>query len=94
MMDHLRESAAEAESSATAPTLVAAPSGPSTASVVRHMPQNQADDSRSGPVKVLVVDDDPETARGLSRALTATGNEVYIAASGAEALSALQAKRI
>jgi len=45
---------------------------------------------RNGPVSVLVVDDDPETARALCRALSATGNEVHVSQSGAEALTVLK----
>lgn len=90
-MDHLHETAAEAESSVKAPNLVAAPREPCATGAVRQVPRPASEESRSGPVRVLVVDDDPETARALSRALTATGHEVSVTASGAEALTALQA---
>jgi len=45
---------------------------------------------RSGPVKILLVDDDPETARGLSRSLMGLGHRVTTHQTGQEALVALQ----
>jgi EAL domain-containing protein (putative c-di-GMP-specific phosphodiesterase class I) len=45
--------------------------------------------ARSGPVSVLVVDDDPETARGIQRSLMAMGNRVEVQTSGPEAVEAL-----
>lgn len=48
--------------------------------------------ARSGAIKVLVVDDDSETAKALKRSLVAMGNVVEIQSSGVGALQALQSK--
>jgi EAL domain-containing protein (putative c-di-GMP-specific phosphodiesterase class I) len=48
--------------------------------------------ARSGAIRVLVVDDDSDTARALKRTLTSLGNVVEIQSSGSEALKALDKK--
>jgi CheY-like chemotaxis protein len=54
----------------------------------------QAEDGhRSRPVRVLVVDDQPDLARGLARLLKSWGHEVDVAHDGPSALEAAQAHR-
>lgn len=48
---------------------------------------------RSGPINILLVDDDHETARGLARALTALGHRVTTFHSGHEAVSTIEHQR-
>lgn len=87
MMENLHETAAEADVPGTGASLVAHPGG---ADSLGTNAANDSEDGQTGPVTVLVVDDDPETARGLVRALSATGNQVHMTSSGAEALIALK----
>ena len=44
--------------------------------------------SRPGPRRVLVVDDDPDTSRGMVRLLTASGHEARAAGDGRTAVEA------
>ncbi len=45
---------------------------------------------RSGPISILLVDDDPETARGLARSLRSLGHDVTALQNGQDALNILQ----
>lgn len=47
-------------------------------------------ESLTGPTRILIVDDDQETARGMSRILTRLGSEVVVVTSGRDALDALE----
>lgn len=67
----------------------APPIGGSTFGLTRAESVPPESNARSGAISVLVVDDDTETARGIKRSLSATGNKVEIRSSGSEALRAL-----
>ena len=55
-----------------------------------HIPDS---DQKTRVVRVLLVDDDPETARGLSRSLTVQQKEVVVVTNGRDALAALQSRQ-